>query len=471
MMRVVATVQARMALRWLAAIGLACVIAGSAMGTAESDDRPDRFSLLRDLRDGAYEALDAELSTWQMAFESNTRAEAGVVAAFRSFASSDTTLERPLQEWVERRPPSFAAHVARGVYYRHLAALSRGSQVFEKVPHQRLTEMERYDLLATADFEAAIALRPRAVAAHAWLILIATDHGDTSLLERRVNDAVSALGPTLAVCTAYMGRFDARRGGSMTDVASFIGTTRYGPLCGSLAAEGRYFVEMAAGAEARDAHDIISAIDHFSVAASLGDDRAPRFARGLIFYYNGWHRGAVAEFDRLIAVDPDDADALFWRGMSKWRLRNADDALADIDAAVALDPSHPDFLALRGELLVEQDRPSEAAADLEHARTFGEYDEQVQATRGRLLMTRLADPAGAAGAYERLVQLAPETSRYWMEYALLLVQLRDCRATEAAARFRSMCPRQGSCPVTLDDKFYSETLEWLRLEQRCQSPN
>ena len=454
----------------LMAFVLSSTICSSSVATAGGiEDRPNRFALLRDLRDGMYDALDSELSRWQEAFERDARAAPGVDAAFQSFASSDPTLERPLQEWVERQPPSFAARAARGIYFRHQAELSRGSKALAVTPPQRLAEMDRYDLLAAADLEAAIKLRPQALAAHASLVAIAVDHRDAALLERRAGDAVAAMGPNVAVCAAYIGKFDPRSGGSRADLATFVATPQYHTLCDSLAAEGRYFIEMAAGEDARDTGDIIAAVDHFSLAASLSGDHSPRLARGVTFFHNGWYAGAIAEFDRLIAGDPDDVDALFWRGMSKWRLRPAGDDLADIDAAIALDPYRPDFLALRGELLFEQGRPGEATADFENAMRFGEYDESIQDSRA-IVMMRKHDLRPAAQAYERLVQLAPQNSRYWRDYAVVLVQLRDCRALEVAASFRSLCPHEDSCTAGLQDSFFTEALEELRVEKRCPGP-
>jgi len=459
-----------MALALLAGSALFSAVGSSNTAIAGSiQERPDRFALLHDLRDGMYDALDSELSRWQETFERDACAEPGVEAAFQSFATSDPTLDESLREWVERQPPSFAARVARGIYFRHQAELSRGSKALAVTPPQRLAEMERYDLLATADLEAAIKLRPQALAAHASLVAIAIDRRDAALIERRAGDAVAAMGPTVAVCAAYVGKFDPRSGGSRADLAAFVATPQYRTLCDSLAAEGRYFIEMTAGEDARDTGDIIAAVDHFGLAASLGGDRSPRLARGLTFFHGGWYAGAIAEFDRLIAGDPDDVDALFWRGMSKRWLPSAGGGPADMDAAIALDPYRPDFLAFRGELLFEQGRPEEATADFENAMRFGEYDESVQDSRA-IAMMRTHDPQRAAQAYERLVQLAPQNSRYWRDYAVVLVQLRDCRALGAAASFRLLCPHEDSCTAGLQDAFFTETLEELRVEKSCPEP-
>lgn len=451
----------------LSAAVLACFVGAAAAVTADDVGQPDRFALLLDLRDGAFASLDTELLRWQEQFERRPESASGVEAAFHAFASSDPDLESPLQAWATHEPRSFAALVARGVYYRHLAELSRGNEPLASTAPQRLAEMERYDLLAAADLEAAIALRPRALVAHATLVAIAADHRDDALLGRRADDAVAVLGRTAAVCAAYMGRFDGRRGGTKADLDAFIGTPRYLRLCGSSPADSRYFVEMAAGQAADTTQDVIAAVDHFSIAASLSNGAAPRLARGMTFLHGGWHAGAVAEFERLVAENPDDAEALFRRGLALWHSHRQSEALRDLDAAVAFDPFNPQFLAQRADLLLEQRRVDEAAADLENAVRFGEYDEAVQASRARILTTALQNLPKASRAYERLVQLNPQNSHYWMEFATVLLALRDCRAIAAAATFHSMCPDIGSCAISLDDTFYSRSLEELRIEKNC----
>src|SRR5215470_7156483 len=150
----------------IAAVVLSCLTAG---GDSRADDGAalDRFALAIDLRNGKFNALDAELLRLETAFEADRRQELAVQAAFEAFASSDPTLEGPLQQWVAGQPKSFAARLARGIYYYHLGALSRGTEAPPATPPQRLAEMARYQLLARDDFQTAIELRPLAVTAHA----------------------------------------------------------------------------------------------------------------------------------------------------------------------------------------------------------------------------------------------------------------------------------------------------------------
>ena len=51
------------------------------------------------------------------------------------------------------------------------------------------------------------------------------------------------------------------------------------------------------------------------------------------------HNGAIADFDRVIELNPKYADAYFGRGLANENLENYKDAVADFDRAIKLEPS------------------------------------------------------------------------------------------------------------------------------------
>lgn len=382
---------------------------------ADINAEPDRSFFSIALRNGKFDDLDAALLRFQTVFEADRRRESRVQDAFAAFASSDPTLEEPLRKWVTSQPRSFAARLARGIYYNHLAQLSRGPEPLATTPPQRLAEMARYELLAEGDFKTAIELRPLAITAHAGIVTIAVDRQNAATIQHHAEAAAATLGPTLAVCEAYVARFDVRHGGSRSELEQFIAGPQYRAICGT--ADGRYFLEMAAGEAAAGSGNGMAAIDHFTLAALLGDNRRPRLSRGSTFFDGRWYAGADSEFSRIITEHPDEPEALFWRGMSRWRDGSPRNGLKDMDAAIALDPLNPVFLAFRGSLRTELGWISEAAADFKNAAIFGEYDATVQEMRTRFFAWHLKDLDLAAEAYGRLVELVPNDSRLWMEYS------------------------------------------------------
>jgi tetratricopeptide (TPR) repeat protein len=73
-------------------------------------------------------------------------------------------------------------------------------------------------------------------------------------------------------------------------------------------------------------------------------------ARGLARYSQGDLGGALADLDRAIALEENNAWALALRGETYRKMGEYEQALADLDRAIALDEKYAWALALRGEI-------------------------------------------------------------------------------------------------------------------------
>ncbi len=62
---------------------------------------------------------------------------------------------------------------------------------------------------------------------------------------------------------------------------------------------------------------------------------------------------ALVLLDNVLAVEPDDPQALFLRGKAYWRLGNRSRATSDYAAAAALDPDSPAVQALEQARAIE----------------------------------------------------------------------------------------------------------------------
>jgi tetratricopeptide (TPR) repeat protein len=75
---------------------------------------------------------------------------------------------------------------------------------------------------------------------------------------------------------------------------------------------------------------------------------------------------AVEDFDQLLRLLPDDADALAWRAASLYALERYAEALADLDRALQLgNPERAELLLRRSQLFQQLGRDEEALAELE----------------------------------------------------------------------------------------------------------
>ncbi len=76
---------------------------------------------------------------------------------------------------------------------------------------------------------------------------------------------------------------------------------------------------------------------------------------------------AIADFDRSIALDPNQAETFYQRGVAYWASGRPELARADFDAALELNPSYVDARLTRGTHALRRDDESGAAADFQRA--------------------------------------------------------------------------------------------------------
>lgn len=88
-----------------------------------------------------------------------------------------------------------------------------------------------------------------------------------------------------------------------------------------------------------DACDYAEAIANFDRALALAPNNSDAYhSRGIAKDGQGDYAGAIADFDRAIALAPDDADIYHNRGVTKAEQGDYSGAIADYDRVIALDP-------------------------------------------------------------------------------------------------------------------------------------
>ncbi len=107
------------------------------------------------------------------------------------------------------------------------------------------------------------------------------------------------------------------------------------------------------------------------------------FAR--LKYESGEMKGALADADKSLALNANDGDALYYRGMAEQALGKTDAALADLDNAVK-NGAHPEYFAGRAVVRQAKGDTGGAAADLKRAgRTWLEESVEGSEDGGKLL--------------------------------------------------------------------------------------
>ena len=122
--------------------------------------------------------------------------------------------------------------------------------------------------------------------------------------------------------------------------------------------------------------------------------------------------GAIADFNRALALRPDDADGYFNLGVAKNAQHDFPGAIAAFDRAVALNPTDAEAFLSRGEARFSQQKYDAAIADYDHALVLN--PRLIAAIYARALAQRRRGNYDEAFAgYGRALELDPN---YWLAY-------------------------------------------------------
>lgn len=129
-------------------------------------------------------------------------------------------------------------------------------------------------------------------------------------------------------------------------------------------------------------------------------------ARGQELAKSGQNAEALEEFNRAVALDPYNAQALYGRALIYQAGNEHEFAIADFSAASGLNPQKADPLLGRAISYLALGKAKEAAADLDEACEADPRNAQAWTARG-LAYERLGDKAKAAASYTKAVALRP----------------------------------------------------------------
>lgn len=125
------------------------------------------------------------------------------------------------------------------------------------------------------------------------------------------------------------------------------------------------------------------------------------------FAKSGKTEEALAEFDRALAVDPYNVQALYGRALLYQGEKQHQQAIADFTAANGLSPQKVEPLLGRATSYLALDKAKEAAADLDEAVQTDPNSANAWSVRGQAY-ERLGDKAKAAESYGRALTIRPK---------------------------------------------------------------
>ncbi len=300
--------------------------------------RPDKVKLLGLLRMRQFDVLDRFFAAYQDAFEQDYHFEEWPDQAATAFHAADPALGPLLDAWVEHAPSSWAARLCRGDYRARLAWHYRGHAYARKTTHGQFQAMDAYFAPAREDFEQALALRPKLVAAYERLIEIenaTTQHRDNmgALLQGALAQCELCFTPRKAVLHALRPRWH----GSYELMREFV--ARSSPLFGQ-----NPRLRTLAGVEDADRCDLLRQSNHFKeankaceLAQTYGEDIDTLLTYAYLRAELDQKEQALALLDRAVRIDAMASDVIRKRAYVRTGLKDYAGAASDALLARQLD--------------------------------------------------------------------------------------------------------------------------------------
>ncbi|MBI4416797.1 MAG: tetratricopeptide repeat protein [Euryarchaeota archaeon] len=134
-------------------------------------------------------------------------------------------------------------------------------------------------------------------------------------------------------------------------------------------------------------------------------------SRALVASASGQLEEALSLFDRILAVEPDNVNALVGKGVALRRVGREDEALVTLDAALARQPNNTAALRAKGQILEGRDAHEEALVSYEALVEASPRDAEVWALRAGVL-EEVGQIEQALASYREALKLDPENETW-----------------------------------------------------------
>lgn len=386
-----------------------------------------------------YAELEALLTDLDRAYAANPLCEPNITKAYEGLGEESEERLAALAHWVEARPDSFQAHIARAEALVTAGYQARGRRWARDTPEENFERMREYFREAFAELDAAESIHPYHMYATAIALRILRAHGSAEQA-RRVADRYLEHDPL-----SYVVRFrliealEPRWGGSLQDVRRVAeeaqATVDRNPRLRILLGFEHAFRARIAYQE-KKTEEVVA---HYTRALAYGDDGTD-WSLGRATANKRADRMAEASRDinRVLELRPDYAYALAIRASIRMVAGAEEKALEDLNRAIELSPEYAWPRQMRGKIHQGKRRWQEAVSDYEVSLQGDPNDTWVLGQTGYLYLRWLKQPEKAIPPLLRSVSIEPGDGYDWYYLARAQELAGDPSAGESYRRFLSL---------------------------------
>jgi tetratricopeptide (TPR) repeat protein len=263
----------------LVALGTLLSMGAAAHGqTGDQTANADRVPAVPDadiatlLRDRDFAALEKHFGSIEEGFANGRISEFELVEDYKPFYGFKDDLGHELKAWTDAFPHSYAAHVARGTYYRKQGEFSRG-EAYKPVDE---SAMQRDFAIAEEDLERARWLAEKPYLAALGLLNIARYRNDEDAAYSALQLGNLALPTNILLRARYQDHLKPRWGGSYPKMREFTYLSKVDGVPGKDLGLLSAMVDDDRASIAEDEDDVDEAVMHYTVALAKARDADPR---------------------------------------------------------------------------------------------------------------------------------------------------------------------------------------------------
>ena len=146
--------------------------------------------------------------------------------------------------------------------------------------------------------------------------------------------------------------------------------------------------------------------------------------RGNAKSHMGDYKGAIADLDQALKIDPKDAEVYNNRGSAKGRMGDHKGALADYDRAIEINPKDVGAYNNRGNAKSHMGDHKGALADYDQAIEITPKDAEVYNNRGNA-KSRMGDHKGAIADLDRAIEINPKDADVYSNRGSAKIKMDD----------------------------------------------
>lgn len=429
-----------------------------------SERFPDKLELLHLLQKQEYSQLNDTLMSYQSLYESGRTNERVVAFSFSIFSNVDPALEERLSSWIEKFPKSYAAYMARGIYYYSVGYEYRGFRFISDTKGKQINKMRKYMDKGFKDLIKASSLTKKSTLAYSYMIDLTRTSGPKQMVKRLLKKGLSINPASYSVRMSYLNSLQPKWGGTLAEIGAFLHDTESyvykNPRLKSLLGYLDYTkADIFKLDKRRD-----KAAEYYDKALRYGANSLYLYRRGVNHYFLENYQAALKDFNRVLEIWPQHDESLSWRSSIYKKRKMLYKAFDDIELALKLDSHNSQYLKNRGYILRALKKPHEANKDFIASTYYNPYSAGTWSAIGWYYQYEVKEYQKSVDAYSKAVKLSPKKAKYWYFYAGALNNVFACdKLDEALNKYLALCRKRKQTYCKSENTGWAEnSLQLLR---------